>query len=45
MKTFFMTASRFPSNPSITRVPFFLIICIIKKPKIKRAKGYYSGTS
>ena len=37
--------TRFPSNPLIIRVPFFLIFGFNKgDPKPKRAKGYYLGT-
>ena len=35
--------TRFPSNPLMIRVPFFLFN-FNKRPRNKRAKGYYWGT-
>ena len=40
-----MTFARFLSVPSMIRVPFFLLFGFHKgTPKLKRAKGHYSGT-
>ena len=38
------TFTRFPSNPFVIRVPFSYCSATIRRPKIKRAKGY-SGVS